>query len=57
MIYEIRVKPFDVLIINRIASMTSVDCTTQLSTNVRSNEGKGDPQQTKKPSTEGKLSS
>ena len=28
--YEIRVKPFDVLIITRNANMTSVDCTTQL---------------------------
>ena len=30
MIYEIRVKPFDVMIINRIANMTSVDGVTQL---------------------------
>ena len=30
MIYEIRVKPFDVLIENRMAKMTSVDCATQL---------------------------
>ena len=30
MIYEIRVKTFDVLIINRMANMTSVDCATQL---------------------------
>ena len=30
MIYEIRVKPFDVLIVSRILIMTSVDCTTQL---------------------------
>ena len=30
MIYEIRVKPFDMLIKNRMANMTSVDCTTQL---------------------------
>ena len=30
MIYVIRVKPFDVLIKNRMANMTSVDCATQL---------------------------
>ena len=30
MIYEIRVNPFDVMIINRIANMTSVDGATQL---------------------------
>ena len=30
MIYKMRVKPFDVSIINRIANMTSVDCATQL---------------------------
>ena len=30
MIYEIRVKPFDVLIKNGMANMTSVDCATQL---------------------------
>ena len=30
MIYEIRVKPFDVLIINGVASLTSVDRATQL---------------------------
>ena len=27
---EMRVKPFDVLIIDRIARVTSVDCATQL---------------------------
>ena len=30
MMCKTRVKPFDVLIINRIASMTSGDCATQL---------------------------
>ena len=30
MIYEIRVKPFDVLLKSIIANMTSVGCTTQL---------------------------
>ena len=30
MICKMRVKPFDVLIINRIANMTSVDCATHL---------------------------
>ena len=29
-ICKIRVKPFDVMIMNRIANMTSVDCATQL---------------------------
>ena len=29
-LYEIRVKPFDMLIKNRMANMTSVDCATQL---------------------------
>ena len=47
-----RVKPFDVLIKNRMANMTSVDCATQLVDDVRSNEGNGDPQLTKEPSTE-----
>ena len=28
--YEMQVKVFDVLVINRIANMTSVDCATQL---------------------------
>ena len=30
MMYVIRVKPFDVLIIKRIENMTSVDCAAQL---------------------------
>ena len=30
MIYKMRVKPFDVLVISRIANMMSVDCATQL---------------------------
>ena len=30
MIYEIRVTPFDVMIINKMANMPSVDCATQL---------------------------
>ena len=30
MICETQVKPFDAMIINRIANMTSVDCATQL---------------------------
>ena len=41
--YVIRVKPFDVLIINRIKSMTSVDCTTQLVDDSEVNRKKGDP--------------
>ena len=59
MIYEMRVKPFDVLIKNRMANMTSVDCATQLvdECQVRSNEEKGDPQLTKETKTEEKLSS
>ena len=47
MICTTRVKPFDVLIKNRIANMTSVDCASQLVDNVRSNEKKGDPPLTK----------
>ena len=54
-ICKIRVTPFDVLIKNRMANMTSVDCATNWSTIVRSNEEKGDPQLTKKTSTEGRL--
>ena len=30
MVNELRVKPFDVLVINRIEGMKSVDCTTPL---------------------------
>ena len=52
LIYVFRVKPFDVLIKNRMANMTSLACATQLVDDVRSNEGKGDPQLTKEPSTE-----
>ena len=43
MIYEIRVKPFDVLIISRRANMTSVDCDTQLVDECQVKRGKGRP--------------
>ena len=48
----IRVKPFDVLIINRSENMTSVDCITQLGNESEVNRKKGDPELRKKPSTE-----
>ena len=41
MIYVIQIKPFDVLIINRNESMTSVDCTTQLVDECQVKRGKG----------------
>ena len=41
MIYVIRVKPFDVLIINRNEGITSVDCTTQLAYECQVKRGKG----------------
>ena len=41
MIYEIQVKPFDVLIENRIANVTSVDCVTQLVDECRVKRRKG----------------
>ena len=41
MIYEIRVKPFDVLIKNRMANMTSVDCATQLVDECQVKRGEG----------------
>ena len=48
MIYEIRVTPFDVMIINRIANMTSVDCDTQLVDEWWVKKGKADPLLTKR---------
>ena len=41
MIYVIRVKRFDVLNINRIEGMTSVDCATQLVDECQVKRGKG----------------
>ena len=41
MIYEIWVKPFDVLIKNIIANVTSVDCTTQLVDERQVKQGEG----------------
>ena len=41
MIYELQVKPFDVLIINRIANMTSVDRATQLGDECQVKRGEG----------------
>ena len=57
MIYVIRVKLFDVLIINRIESMTSMDRTTQLVEESKEKRKKGDPQEIKNPSSEEKPSS
>ena len=41
MIYEIRCKPVDVLVKNRMANMTSVDCATQLVDECQVKRGKG----------------
>ena len=41
MIYEIRGKPFDVLVKNRMANMTSVDCATQLVDECQVKRGEG----------------
>ena len=41
MIYEIRVKHFYVLIKNRMANMTSVDCATQLVDECQVKRGEG----------------
>ena len=43
MICKIRVKPFDILIIIRIASLTSVDCATQLVDESQVERRKGRP--------------
>ena len=50
--FVLRVKPFDVLIINKTENMTSVDCITQLVDESEVNRKKGDPQLRKEPSTE-----
>ena len=47
MIYVIRVKPFDVLIINRTDSMTSMDRITQLVDESEEKRKKGDLQEIK----------
>ena len=54
-ICKIWVKPFDVLMKNRLANMTSVGCATQLIDDVGSGGGKGGPQLTKEPLTEKKT--
>ena len=41
MICKTRVEPFDVMIINRIANMTSVDCATQLADECQIKRRKG----------------
>ena len=43
MIRKTRFKPFDVMIINRIANMTSVDCATQLVDERQVKQSKGWP--------------
>ena len=50
----IRVKHFDVLIINRTENMTSVNCITQLVDESEVNRKKGDLQLRKEPSSEEK---
>ena len=57
MICKTRVKPFDVLIKNRMTMMTSVDGATQLVDECQVRRGKGWPTADKKPSTEEKLPS
>ena len=53
--FEIRVKLFAVLIKNRIAKVTSVDCTTQWVDECQVQRRKGRPTTVKKPSSEGRL--
>ena len=50
--YETRVRPFDVLVINKTPNMTSSDCATQLVDESQVKRGKDDPQLIKKPPTE-----
>ena len=50
MICKMRVKPFDVSIINRITNMTSVGCATQLVDECQVKRRKSDPQLTEEPS-------
>ena len=47
MIYKLRVKPFDVLVINRIPKMTSAVCATQLVDKCQVKRKKDDPELTK----------
>ena len=54
MICKTRVKPFDVLIENRIANMTSVDCAIQLANECQVKRRKGWPSTDKEPSIEEK---
>ena len=55
--FVIRVKHFDVSIINRTENMTSVDCITQLGNEFEVNRKKGDPQLKEQPRPEVQLSS
>ena len=55
--FVIRVKRFDVSIINRTENMTSVDCITQLVDESEVNRKKGDLQLKKEPSSKEELSS
>ena len=54
--YVIRVKPFDVLIKNGMANMTSAVCATRFVDEPQVRRLKGDTLLTKEPSTEEKLS-
>ena len=56
MIYKTRVKPFDVLIKNRMTIMTSGGTVTQLVDECQVKRREGWPTTDKNPSTEGKLS-
>ena len=55
--YEIWVKPFDVLIKNSMANMTSVNCATHLVEECQVKRGNGRPSTGKVPSAEEKLPS
>ena len=55
MVCKTRVKPFDVLILNRIACLTSEDCAIHLVDECQVKKKEGDLQLTKEPSPEGKL--
>ena len=56
-IYVIRIKPFDVSLINRINRMTSTVCNTQLVDEPEVNRKNGDPEQKRNQHQRGRLSS
>ena len=50
--FVIRVKHFDVLLLNRTENLTSVDCIAQLVNESEVNRRKGDPKRKKEPRRE-----